>query len=76
MLLEKGTIGNFTLLVGIPLRKIKREFCGNLIVFPRSHFVLEEYFQKNGFVEAKENGLCKKKNHLIFLFFFLIFICF
>ena len=49
---EPPLIGNFTLLVGIALRDVTQDLCGNFTVFPRSHFVLQDYFRKHGFAEA------------------------
>lgn len=39
------------------LSDVSTEFAGNLCVYPRSHHVLEKYFQQNGFDEAIEKGL-------------------
>ena len=45
-------IGNFTLLVGVALRDVLEDFEGNLVVYPRSHHVLERYFTESGFDDA------------------------
>lgn len=52
------TIKNFTMLVGVCLQDVLHDLHGNLMVFPRSHHVLQDYFQKEGF-EAAQNGLTK-----------------
>jgi tetratricopeptide (TPR) repeat protein len=57
--IQKGQIKNFTCLVGIYLTDVSQEFSGNLVVYPRSHHVLEKYFRENGFEIARENGLEK-----------------
>jgi hypothetical protein len=47
--IPKGSITNFTCLVGVLLADVTEEFSGNLCVFPRSHHMLEKYFRENGF---------------------------
>ncbi len=51
--IPEGSIRNFTLLVGVCLRDVLEDMCGNLVVFPRSHFSLEQYFKREGFANAK-----------------------
>lgn len=51
--IKQGTIKNFTLLIGVCLRDVLEDFHGNLVVFPRSHWVLAEYFRNHGFETAK-----------------------
>lgn len=49
-----GEIKNFTALIGVALSDAPTDFCGNLVVYPRSHFILQKYFQENGFETAKK----------------------
>jgi hypothetical protein len=39
------------------LSEVTVEFSGNLCVYPRSHHVIERYFQQNGFDAAIKKGL-------------------
>lgn len=50
---QPPAIDNFTLLIGVALSDVLDDFAGNLAVFPRSHHVLQDYFQREGFEEAK-----------------------
>ena len=53
-----GKINNFTLLIGVCLKDVSADFEGNLVVYPRSHHVMEQYFRSHGFEDAKQ-GLTK-----------------
>ncbi len=44
----KGTIRNFTALVGVILATVNGPDSGNLVVWPGSHHVYEKYFQEHG----------------------------
>src|ERR1700694_2658982 len=44
----KGTISNFTALVGVVLSEIPHADMGNLIVWPGSHLLYEQYFRERG----------------------------
>jgi hypothetical protein len=44
----KGTIANFTALVGIVLSEIPHAYMGNLAVWPGSHRLYEQYFREHG----------------------------
>jgi ectoine hydroxylase-related dioxygenase (phytanoyl-CoA dioxygenase family) len=46
--LEAGRIYNHTILVGVFLTPVKREFAGNFTVWPGSHYVYESYFRERG----------------------------
>jgi hypothetical protein len=48
-----GDIRNFTLLVGVCLQDVTTELAGNLVVYPRSHHIMQSYFRERGFDEAK-----------------------
>jgi ectoine hydroxylase-related dioxygenase (phytanoyl-CoA dioxygenase family) len=52
----KGTISNFTALVGVVLSDIPRADMGNLTVWPGSHLQYEQYFRDSG-PEALLNGM-------------------
>jgi len=55
--LAPDTISNFNCLVGVVLADVPGPFHGNLGVFPRSHYVLQDYFLKHGFDKVKKEGL-------------------
>ena len=38
------------MLVGVCLSPCDRDFMGNLVVFPRSHHLMQEHFRRNGCV--------------------------
>ena len=44
----KGSIQNFTALVGVFLSDIPDEFCGNFAVWPGSHLAYADYFREKG----------------------------
>lgn len=44
----KGSIQNFTALVGVFLSDIPEEFCGNFVVWPGSHLAHAKYFREKG----------------------------
>jgi hypothetical protein len=44
----KGTISNFTALVGVVLSKVSHSDMGNLTVWPGSHLQYEQYFRERG----------------------------
>jgi hypothetical protein len=44
----KGTIANFTALVGIVLSELPHDYMGNLAVWPGSHRLYERYFRDHG----------------------------
>ena len=52
----KGTISNFTALVGVVLSDIPDADMGNLTVWPGSHLQYEQYFRDRG-PEALLNGM-------------------
>jgi hypothetical protein len=43
-----GTIGNFTMLVGVFLSEVPKPFCGNFSVWPGTHHQYETYFREHG----------------------------
>ena len=46
--LDEGKIYNHTVLVGVFLTPVQREFAGNFTVWPGSHHVYENYFRERG----------------------------
>ena len=44
----EGTIGNFTMLVGVFLSAVAQPFSGNFTVWPGTHHQYEKYFQEHG----------------------------
>ena len=50
-------IGIFTLLVGVCLRDCASDFNGNLVVYPKGHFVTEHFFRQNGLADARKGKL-------------------
>jgi len=44
----KGTIGNFTALIGVMLSDLPGDYAGNLAVWPGTHHLFEAYFRDNG----------------------------
>lgn len=52
----KGTIQNFTMLVGVMLSDLTEWNAGNLAVWPGTHRLYEKYFQEHG-PEALLNGM-------------------
>lgn len=52
-----GDIRNFTALVGVVLQDVNQEFMGNLVVYPGSHWELQDHFQKNGFDDLYCRGV-------------------
>lgn len=55
---QKGTIANFTALVGIVLSDIPHDYMGNLAVWPGTHHIYEQYFREHG-PEALLEGMPK-----------------
>lgn len=53
---RKGTIQSFTMLAGVFLSNVPNNFWGNFCVWPGTHRLFAEYFQKNG-TESLLNGL-------------------
>ena len=50
---KRGTLGNFTCLVGVALRDVPAPMSGNLMCYPGSHRVLEAWFNQDpGALEA------------------------
>ncbi|MGI8915007.1 MAG: phytanoyl-CoA dioxygenase family protein [Chloroflexota bacterium] len=45
---QKGTIANFTALVGIVLSELPHDYMGNLALWPGTHRLYERYFQDHG----------------------------
>lgn len=45
---DEGQIYNHTILVGVFLTPVQREFAGNFTVWPGSHHVYENYFRRRG----------------------------
>lgn len=45
---EKGTIANFTALIGVFLSDVPSSYAGNFTVWPGSHRAYERYFQERG----------------------------
>ncbi|REE67665.1 phytanoyl-CoA dioxygenase PhyH [Paenibacillus taihuensis] len=45
---KEGTIGNFTMLVGVLLSPVRDDFAGNFTVWPGTHKIYEQYFRENG----------------------------
>lgn len=54
----KGTIQNFTLLVGIFLSDVPHADMGNFTVWPKTHHIYESYFRKHG-AESLLDGMPK-----------------
>lgn len=54
----KGTIANFTALVGVILSDIPSPYMGNLAVWPGTHRIYEQYFREHG-PEALLEGMPK-----------------
>jgi hypothetical protein len=54
----KGTIANFTALVGIVLSEVSHDYMGNLAVWPGTHRIYEQYFREHG-SEALLEGMPK-----------------
>lgn len=52
----KGTIQNFTMLLGVMLSDLPNPYSGNLSVWPGTHHIYEKYFQEHG-PEALLNGM-------------------
>ncbi len=46
--LEYGRIYNHTILVGVFLTPVKKDFAGNFTVWPGSHYIYENYFRDRG----------------------------
>jgi hypothetical protein len=46
--LSEGRIYNHTVLVGVFLTPVQREFAGNFTIWPGSHYVYEDYFRSRG----------------------------
>lgn len=44
----KGTIANFTALIGVFLSDIPRDFAGNFTAWPGTHRLFESYFREHG----------------------------
>ncbi|SEO54600.1 hypothetical protein [Paenibacillus sp. OV219] len=45
---KEGTIGNFTMLVGVLLSPVRDDFAGNFTVWPGTHASYEQYFREHG----------------------------
>jgi len=54
-----GTIYSFTMLVGIALSDVDREWAGNFTVWPGSHLKLENWFKEHSLYDLLETGLPK-----------------
>lgn len=54
----KGTIQNFTMLVGVYLSAAPKDNAGNLAVWPGTHHLYERYFQEHG-AESLLDGMPK-----------------
>jgi len=54
--LDEGKIYNHTVLVGVFLTPVRREFAGNFTVWPGSHYVYENYFRERGPRAMREPG--------------------
>jgi len=46
--LKPGRVYNHTLLVGVFLTPVRRDFVGNFTVWPQSHYLYESYFRERG----------------------------
>jgi len=46
--LKPGRVYNHTLLVGVFLTPVRRDFVGNFTVWPQSHYLYERYFRERG----------------------------
>lgn len=44
----KGELHSFTLLVGIALSEVTTDYAGNLVAWPGTHRLFEQYFRENG----------------------------
>lgn len=54
----KGTIQNFTMLVGVYLSSVRQDNAGNLTVWPGTHHLFEKYFREHG-AESLLEGMPK-----------------
>ena len=45
---REGTIGNFTMLVGVLLSPVRQSNAGNFTVWPGTHLLYEQYFREHG----------------------------
>ncbi|WP_051343673.1 hypothetical protein [Alicyclobacillus herbarius] len=54
----KGTIQNFTMLVGVYLSSVRQENAGNFTVWPGTHRIFEKYFREHG-AESLLDGMPK-----------------
>lgn len=54
--IPSGDIHNFTALVGVLLQDVPEENMGNLVLYPGSHFELQEYFKSTGFSGVLTHG--------------------
>ncbi len=64
--LQEGDVLNFSALVGVTLEDVPEEFCGNLCVFPRSHWVIQDYFENNGVEDVEQRGQEAFPRHMPF----------
>lgn len=51
-----GVIHNFSALVGVVLQDVPEEHAGNLIVYPGSHWLLQDHFRSGGLPAVEEKG--------------------
>ncbi|MFC4807718.1 hypothetical protein [Paenibacillus sp. GCM10023250] len=54
--MKEGTIGNFTMLVGVLLSPVREDYAGNFTVWPGTHRLYEAYFKEHG-PESLLNGM-------------------
>ncbi|MBO7742805.1 hypothetical protein I8J29_01265 [Paenibacillus sp. MWE-103] len=54
--MKEGTIGNFTMLVGVLLSPVREDNAGNFTVWPGTHRLYEAYFKEHG-PESLLNGM-------------------
>lgn len=45
---KEGTIGNFTMLIGVLLSDLTAPFCGNFTVWPGTHHLFQDYWREKG----------------------------
>jgi hypothetical protein len=54
--IPSGDIHNFTALVGVLLQDVPAANMGNLVLYPGSHYQLQDYFRSNGFENVLSRG--------------------
>ena len=52
----KDDIRNFTMLLGVALTDVEKEWSGNLVLWPGTHVLYEDYFKEHGFEILRKGG--------------------